>query len=138
MNFDSHQTTGRESEAEEILKEISETLDRNDLTMSEGIPAEAEEEDTGAKERRLYTLGVRNSKQLREIAKNKQPYLVQDYIPPRSVGMLVGEWGIGKSPLRATASDDNGDRWRGQFPRSLSGIRSLQPRINNLQTRDGS
>ena len=99
MNFDSHQTTGRESEAEEILKEISETLDRNDLTMSEGIPAEAEEEDTGAKERRLYTLGVRNSKQLREIAKNKQPYLVQDYIPPRSVGMLVGEWGIGKSPF---------------------------------------
>ncbi len=24
------------------------------------------------------------------------------------------------------------------FPRSLSGIRSLQPRINNLQTGDGS
>ena len=24
------------------------------------------------------------------------------------------------------------------LPRSLSGIRSLQPRINNLQTRDGS
>ena len=27
---------------------------------------------------------------------------------------------------------------RNQPPRSLSGIRSLQPRINNLQTRDGS
>ena len=26
----------------------------------------------------------------------------------------------------------------GRCPRSLSGIRSLQPRINNLQTRDGS
>ena len=49
----------------------------------------------------------------------------------------------GNTPAVRRALDEWLDRKRGRsvhfhWARSLSGIRSLQPRINNLQTRDGS
>lgn len=36
---------------------------------------------------------------LLDIASGPVPYLLEDFIPEKSIGILVGEWGIGKSPF---------------------------------------
>ena len=102
MNFDSQ--IGRESEGEETLQEIFESLDH---AIPETAPADnhvaapaldrAEEAVIDAN--RLKNMGVCTWKQVVSIANKRKRYLVADYIPDRSLGILVGGWGIGKSPF---------------------------------------
>src|SRR5215831_13378581 len=37
--------------------------------------------------------------QIKTIAEQAQDYIVEDLIIPQSIGVLIGEWGIGKSPF---------------------------------------
>ena len=103
MNLDNHQTTGQESEGKKILQEISESLD---LAIPETAPADnhvaasaLEAEEAVFDANWLKNMGVCNWKRVVSIANKRKRYLVGDYIPDRSVGILVGGWGIGKSPF---------------------------------------
>lgn len=44
-------------------------------------------------------IGTLKYSNLLEIASGPMPYLLEDFIPEKSIGILVGEWGIGKSPF---------------------------------------
>jgi hypothetical protein len=44
-------------------------------------------------------LGFYTFEQIKKIADKVQPYLIERLIVPGSIGVLVGEWGIGKSPF---------------------------------------
>lgn len=44
-------------------------------------------------------MGILTYAELRQLVSKRVPFLVEDFIPSQSVGILVGEWGIGKSPL---------------------------------------
>jgi hypothetical protein len=44
-------------------------------------------------------LGFYSFDQIKKIAEEAQDYIIERMIVPRSVGVLVGEWGIGKSPF---------------------------------------
>lgn len=47
----------------------------------------------------MSNYGTINYDDLKGIASGPIPYLMQDFIPANSIGILVGEWGIGKSPF---------------------------------------
>jgi archaellum biogenesis ATPase FlaH len=44
-------------------------------------------------------LGFYNLEKIKKIAQQAQPFLIKGLILPGSLGVLVGEWGIGKSPF---------------------------------------
>ena len=46
-----------------------------------------------------FDFGILKYRELAEIATGPTPYLLENFIPERSIGVLVGEWGIGKSPF---------------------------------------
>lgn len=60
---------------------------------------------------------------IRTAAASPTQYLLEDFIPARSLGILVGEWGLGKSPfsLQMQLSMTAGERFLGrwQTPRPL-------------------
>ena len=105
MNFDSHQTTGRESggarsnpptdRGKTSTYAIPETATADDHVAAPAL----EEEEAVFDANWLKNMGVCNWKRVVSIANKRKRYLVGDYIPDRSVGILVGGWGIGKSPF---------------------------------------
>jgi hypothetical protein len=62
-------------------------------------------------------LGIVTYPEVKEMAAKSIPFLVEDLIPTKSIGILVGEWGIGKSPLavQLQLSLASGNSFLGRF-----------------------
>src|ERR1051326_4918169 len=70
---------------------------------------------------------------LERVAETTTPYLLTDYIPTASIGILVGEWGIGKSPfaLQMQLSMATGRPFMGRWLPAKDRIRCLYIDMEN-------
>src|SRR5213594_547601 len=63
----------------------------------------------------------------------KIPYLIQDYIPTATVGAMIGDWGVGKSPfaLQMMLSMVTAVTFLGRYPIIRQGLKVLYIDIEN-------
>ena len=86
-----------------------------------------------------HQFGVINFRQLEKVAKKKRHYLVEGYIPEKSIGILVGEWGIGKSPfaLQLLIEMAIGNRhFLGRYATSETPLKTLYVDLENAPDTD--
>jgi hypothetical protein len=119
-----NQTLGNDSE-------LSTTAKNQPLETSDTIGC-----DEGKAElAQIYKqFGVYGWHQVNKIAKQHPPYLVQNFIPAKSVGILVGEWGIGKSPLAIQlqmAIAAGSQKFLGKYQTQPNSVRSLYVDLEN-------
>lgn len=90
------------------------------------------------------SIGTLSYNNLLDIASGPIPYLLEDFIPEKSIGILVGEWGIGKSPfaMQLQLSLAAGVPFLGKFKTREQPVSTLyvdlengaQPIVNLLET----
>src|SRR5262249_18117908 len=76
-------------------------MNHKENTIEQPQPPVYVDESLGeAEKEKLYAqYGALSGSQLAAAAAVAPEYIVSDYIPPSSIGIMVGEWGVGKSPF---------------------------------------
>ena len=81
----------------------------------------------------MSNYGKLNIKELSALAFGPVPYLLEEFIPEKSLGILVGEWGIGKSPfaLQLQLSIASGIPFLGKYKIKKDNIKTLYIDLEN-------